>query len=320
MKVSHEALRHNIETGTPTDQIVDDVTKHELSIYIKDAEEASLIAHGALSEGYDNNDPRVIQFTDDPDQPNKYLSFADRDGQPLFGPWDPDRPASDIGIRSASPDFDGIVNPTTVIHADMPAIEEFRQKGAPQEVIDAIATVAKLNEFVIDTIARPYLAAVATVYDIDPAEYQANFFRNERQRREQILTRVIMYHTTSAPGQRPIGSDGTPLLIKEHVDKSSWTIDLHQTSPGLQYRVGKQWQDASTDIAAFRGTADSYLPTRLPATLHRAINKEHAPDSRLSAVGIGRIAVPMFISPIHEDARVVSSHSAETHPTSYSLS
>lgn len=315
MNINHNQLRYNIDNGIPTAGFVDEVTTHELAVYVKDAEEASLIAHTTLIDGYANNDPFVISYSDDPEQEGKYLSFADKNGAPMFGPWNRDQPATDIGIRSANPDFSGTVNPTTVVHADTLALDDFRYNGAPSEVVDAIAAVAKLNEFVVNRIAKPYLGTIAKAYGMNSVDYQRNFFATERRQREQILTRVIMYHTVAAPGQRPIGSDGTPLLIREHNDKGSWTFDIHQTAPGLQYRVGEQWQDATTDVTAFRGLADSYLPKEAPATLHRAINKEHSSSNRLTQAGIGRIAIPMFISPIHNNARVVKSDSAETHPT-----
>lgn len=315
MNFNHNQLRHNIDNGIPTAAIAEEITTHELAVYIKEAEEASLIAHTTLLEGYADGNPLVISYTDDPEQKGKYISFADKNGVPLFGPWNPNQPATDVGIRSANPDFQGTVNPTTVVHADTLAIDDFRHNGAPSEVVDAIVAVAKLNEFVVDKIAKPYIGTVARAYGMDPIEYQKNFFATERRQREQILTRVIMYHTVAAPGQRPIGSDGTPLLIREHNDKGSWTFDIHQTAPGLQYQVDQQWQDATTDVTAFRGSADSYLPKDTPATLHRAVNKEHQASSRLSKAGIGRIAVPMFVSPIHSNARIVQSNSAETHPT-----
>ena len=309
-------LRTNIERGIPTTNIVDEITQHELDDYVKNAQEAALIAHAVLYEGVAEKDPRVIVFTDDEDEPGKYVSFKGNDGAPLFGPWNPSNPASDIGIRGANPDFGGVINPTTVIHADEWAVGDLRQNGAPTEVVDAMAAVGELHGYVRREIAIPYLTDLARAFGVNPTDYLANFVATERNRREQMLTRVIMYHSVAAPGQRPPGSDGTPLLIKEHVDKSSWTIDIAQTAPGLQHRVGRKWQDAGTEVTAFRGAADSYLPAKhLPATLHRAVVREHTPSKRLSAVGIGRIAIPMFISPIHEGARIVQSNSAETHPT-----
>lgn len=311
-------LRNNIEQAVPVTNLVDETTQHELDVYVKEAQEASLVAHSSLYEGLNDGDPRVVVFTDDETEPGKYVSFRGNDGEPLFGPWNPQNPASDIGIRGANPNFAGVINPTTVIHADTHAAKDFEKKGAPTEVVDALAAVGKLNDFVKEAIAKPHLANVARAFNVDATAYMANFLASERVRREQILTRVIMYHLVATPGQRPVGSDGTPLLIKEHVDKSSWTIDIAQTSPDLQHRVGKQWHDASTDVTAFRGTADSYLPVKnLPATLHRAVVHEHTPGSRLSTAGIGRIAMPMFISPIHDNARIVQSNSAETHPTEY---
>jgi hypothetical protein len=308
-------IRKNIEQGIPHTEIVDEVHTHELDVYIKDAEEAALIAHSTLYADLTDGNPRVVTLDGDKGEKNMYVSYADRSGKPMFGPWNPENPATDIGIRSANPEYTGTVNPTTVIHADTLAPHDFRKMGAPTEVIDAITAIATLNEFVEQTIAKPYLAQVADAFNMDPDAYLGNFFAEERSRREQILTRVIMYHLVATPGQRPIGTDGTPLLIKEHVDKGSWTFDIHQTAPGLQYRTGEQWREASTDMAAFRGTADSYLPTKLPATLHRAVERPHEPNARLRQAGIGRIAVPMFISPIHDDARIVRPGSAETHPT-----
>lgn len=314
MNRNQNTLRYNIEHGIPSMNVADEVATHELGVYVKDAEEASLLAHSALYDGFADGNPNVIAFTDESDKPDKYISFADHNGQPLFGPWNPEQPASDIGIRGANPNFHGVLNPTTVIHADTLAVHEFQQNGAPREVVDAIAAVAKLNAYVEEAIAKPYLAAVGRAYGIDPEAYLAHFFAQERGRREQILTRVIMYHLAAAPGQRPVGSDGEPLLIKEHADKSSWTFDLHQTNEGLQYRIKKRWQNADTKVAAFRGAADSYLPIKTPATLHRAVIREYEPAQQLRQVGIGRIAVPMFISPIHEDAHIVPSNSLETHP------
>lgn len=315
--INNHELQKNIEQGQPTTDIIDEVVSQEIKTYIMCAEEAALIAHTSLYDAYADSDPRIVTFTDSVSEPDKYISFMDSDGRPLFGPWNPEQPASDIGIRGANPSYEGVVNPTTVIHADTMALDEYKRNGAPSEVVYAIAMTARLNEYVEEYVAKPYLTAVARSFDVDPRAYLEHFFATERGRREQILTRVIMYHAVASPGQRPSGTDGEPLLIKEHVDKSSWTIDIHQSTPGLQHRVGKKWHDASTDIAAFRGTADSYLPVTLPATLHRAVMRDHEPPDHLRRVGIGRIAVPMFISPIHEGARVVQSNSAETHPTEY---
>lgn len=312
---THE-LRKNIEHGIPQTNVIDEVSAHELNLYIKEAEEASLIAHQALYLDYAGGDSQVVTFGDDDSgEKNKYISYKDRHGNPLFGPWDIDRPATDIGIRGVNPGFEGVANPTTVVHADTLAAKDFKERGAPEVVIDAIEAVAKLNAFVEETVAKPYLGRVANAFDVDPESYLDNFFARERNRRQQILTRVIMYHTVAAPGQRPVGSDGAPLLIKEHNDRGSWTFDIHQTAPGLQYRVGNEWRHATTEVTAFRGTADSYLPADLPPTLHRAIQRDYEPERRLAQVGISRIAVPMFISPIHENARVVRPSSTETHPT-----
>ncbi|MDB5176561.1 MAG: hypothetical protein JWN75_229 [Candidatus Saccharibacteria bacterium] len=308
-------LRKNIEQGIPVSGFVDGVTTHELSTYVKGAEEASLNVHTSLYLDLANNDPRVMTFGDnDSGEKDKYVSYKDNNDTPLFGPWDPEHPSTDIGIRGVNPAFNGVANPTTVVHADTLAVQDFIERGSPQEVIDAIDAVARLNRFVEDMIAKPYLEQVADVYNIDPKQYTANFFAEQRGRREQILTRVIMYHLVAAPGQRPVSSDGTPLLIKEHNDRGSWTFD-HQKYPGLQYMVDNEWHNATTEVTAFRGAADSYLSVDTPPTLHRAVEREHVVDDRLARVGIGRIAVPTFVSPIHENARIVRPSSAETHPT-----
>ena len=316
MNINKLTIRNNVEHGIPTRGIVDEIAMHELDPYVKEAEEAALVAHETLYAHFADGNPRVVTFGDeDSGERDKYISYADQGGNPLFGPWDSKRPSTDIGLRGINPDFSGVANPTTVVHADTLATKDFQERGAGQEVIDAIDAVAKLNKFVEDSIAKPYLAQVAQAFGIDPDTYLANFFAKERGRRQQILTRVIMYHLVAVPGGRPTGSDGAPLLIKEHNDRGSWTFDIHQTAPGLQYRVGDQWQDATTEVTAFRGTADSYLPAELPPTLHRAVQRDFEPEPRLTQVGIGRIAVPMFVSPIHDDARIVRPSSAETHPT-----
>lgn len=314
MSINKFELRKNIEQGIPQTSVVDKISTHELGVYVKDAEEASLLAHQALYEDLANGNPNVVTFGDEHSgEKDKYVSYRDRYGVPMFGPWDPERPATDIGVRGVNPKFEGVANPTTVVHADTLAVQDFKERGAPEVVVDAIEAIAKLNAFVEEIIAKPYLARVARAFDTDPEAYLGNFF--DRTRRQQILTRAIMYHTVAAPGQRPVGTDGTPLLIKEHNDRGSWTFDIHQTAPGLQYRVNNEWRDATTEVTAFRGTADSYLPADLPPTLHRAVQREYTPDRRLTEVGIGRIAIPMFISPIHDDARIVRPSSAETHPT-----
>ncbi|MFZ2545184.1 MAG: hypothetical protein WAW80_04360 [Candidatus Saccharimonadales bacterium] len=316
MPINKHELRRNIEQRIPTTGMVDDIATQELDVYIKGAEEASLIAHAKFCEDFADNDPQIIGFNGDNDEKDKYLSYAGHEGVPLFGPWDPKRPSTDVGFRSVNPYYSGIANPTTIVHADSMATKDFVERGAPEHVVDAIDAVARLNNYVENTLAKPFLHQVAEAFGVNPDTYLANYFATERGRREQILTRVIMYHLEAAPGQRPIGSDGEPLLITEHVDRSAWTIDLHQTSPGLQHYFNGQWHDASTEITAFRGASDSYLPgPKLPATLHRAIERQRTPDNYLSNVGIGRIAVPMFIAPIHDNARIVRPGSAETHPT-----
>jgi hypothetical protein len=315
MNINKLNLRNNIEQGIPFSGFVDEITTHELGTYIKSAEEASLAVHESLYLDLAGGDPRVVTFGDeDSGEKDKYISYADSNGNALFGPWNPEHPSTDIGIRGINPAFKGIANPTTVVHADTLATKDFMERGAPQEVIDAIDAVAQLNKFIVNTIAKPYLEQVAAAYSINPHEYTANFIAEQRGRREQILTRVIMYHLVAAPGQRPIGGDGTPLLIKEHNDRGTWTFD-HQKYPGLQYNVDNEWHNATTEVTAFRGAADSYLPVDTPPTLHRAVERSFAVDDRLRSVGIGRIAVPTFVSPIHNDARIVRPSSTETHPT-----
>jgi hypothetical protein len=317
MSSSERDIVANVEMGRPTVIHIAPSDMSDLNTYVDGAQEASLEVHTALYQDFADGNPQIVRFGEEgKGQKDAYISYKDHDGIPLFGDWDPTNTASDIGVRGVNPDFRDLVNPVTVVHADTLAIKDFKERGAPQTVLDAIDAVGRLNEFVEDAIARPYLEQVAEAFGADKEAYLANFFAKRRERRQRIVTRVIMYHLDATPGQRPVGSDGAPLLIREHKDRSSWTFDVRQTASGLQYFVDGIWQDAGTDIAAFRGTADSYLPieAEVPGTVHRAVVRDFEPEERLKLANIGRIAIPTFVSPIHDNARVVVPSSSETHP------
>ena len=318
-----EKLRTNLLNGEPYYGMDTSVSKTELEAKGRHIEEAASAAHEALYDAYHEGDPRVAVF-DDPDneETGQYISFKDAQGNPCYEPWDDKNPATDIGCRGANPDFKGVLNPTTVFHADKGTLDDFRRRGAPQELLEALDAVTLFNNFIIKKVAKPYLAQVAEAFGKNPAEYIEKFYPDER--RARTLTRAILYHIDAPEGMRPVSRiDQAELLIKEHGDKSSYTIDALQTSPGLQYFVDGQWRDAKTDITCFRGTADDELEEsdtgRLtPPTVHRAIVREDlvasAPPTLIKR-GIGRMALPTFISLSGETARAVQANSAETHPT-----
>lgn len=307
-------VKKNIEKGIPYYGMDDAVDKEALAARTTAAKEASLAAHEALLQAYQEG--RVVFLDGDkPGEEKMYITFADKQGRPCLFAWDEGNPATDIGIRSVNPEYSGTVNPTTIIHADTQAERDFLERDAPFEAVEAIGTLSRLNQFVLSKVAQPYLRQIAVAFDQDPDEYSEIFV--PRQRRARTLTRAILYHLNALPTHRPVGSDGKPLLIKEHNDKSSFTIDVEQSSPGLQYHVDGEWRDADTRIACFRGAADSYLPVTTPPTLHRAVFRpevQTAPSPELTKRGIARIAIPTFISPSTEGARVVEAGSLETHP------
>lgn len=312
-------LRTNMLIGAPYYGMNTFVSEAELALKGKHVHEATLAAHEALYTGYQNGDPRVIVLDDpDSDLTGQYLTF-DAEG-PCYGSWDRRNTATDIGLRGANPGFEGILNPTTVVHADQQALSDYSRRGAPPELLEALDAVAVFNRFIVKEVAMPYLEQVAEAFGKDPAEYLAKFFPDGE--RWHTITRAILYQRYAPVGMRPIGSDGTELLIKEHHDKSSYTIDALQSSSGLQQMVEGEWRDAGTEITCFRGAADDELTedgrgSLTPPTLHRAVVQEGlwtaSPD--LLQRGISRIALPTFICLSHADARRVQANSADTHPT-----
>ena len=316
-------LKTELLEGVPSYQMDDLVPKAELEQRVKYVEEAASAAHEALYLGFHEGNPRVVVF-DDPDseQTGQYISFKDKEGNPCYSPWDAQNPATDIGLRGANPHFGGVLNPTTVLHADSGAFYDYYHRQAPPEVLEALAAVVLFNNFIIKHIAIPYLEQVAEAFGKDPAIYVAKFYPENA--RARTLTRAILYHLDPPKGARPVSKlDGAELLIKEHSDKSSFTIDSRQTSKGLQYFVDGIWRDARTEVACFRGTADDELTesgegSLTPPTVHRAIVREDLPSivsPELAKKGIARIALPTFVGLSTKGARVVQANSIETHPT-----
>lgn len=317
-------LRTKLEEGVPYYGMDELVPKTELEAKGRGVEEAAGVAHEALYLGYAEGDPRVVVFNDpDSEDTGQYISFKDDQGNPCYVSWDPQNPATDIGIRGANPNFKGELNPTTILHADTLALIDYQRRRAPKELLDALDALALFNDFVVKEIAKPYLTRVAEAFGKRPENYVEKFFPDGR--RARTLTRAILYHLDAPKGMRPISKiDDTELLIKEHSDKSSFTIDSRQTAEGLQYFVDGIWRDAETKIACFRGTADDELAddskgSLTPSTVHRAVVCEDLPavtSPILARRGLVRIALPTFISPSTAGARVVQPNSTETHPTS----
>lgn len=309
-----QSIKYHLKQGIPFEGMDENLPREAFEEYTLQAEDASLVAHETLYDMYSHNDRRVAIFDDnDSHEQGKFLSFYKKDGTPSFLMWDPDHSATDIGIRALNPSFHGTANPTTVIHADTEASRDAQTWGLPHEATNAIEAVARLNDFITTHVVQPYLEQVANLAGINREEYLGRFI--DRQRRLRILTRIILYHAEATPEQRPVGSDGTPLLIKEHHDRSSWTVDVKQTAPGLQYKKDDEWNDASTKLSVFRGAADSYLPFEAPPALHRAVVRDFVPEHKLAKAGIARIAIPTFVSPLGKRVRVVTPSSHETHPT-----
>ncbi len=316
-------LRTKLLEGVPYYGMDELVSKTELEAKGRHVEEATAAAHEALYSGYREGNPRIVVFNDsDSELKSQYISFRDAEGKHCYGPWDAQNPATDIGGRGANPDFEGVLNPTTVFHADMGALIDYQRRGAPPELLDALDAVVLFNNFIVTRVAKPYLAQVAEAFGKNPAAYIAKFYPENK--RSRTLTRAILYHLDAPDGMRPVSKlDGAQLLIKEHSDKSSYTIDSRQTSAGLQYFVDGIWRDAQTEIACFRGTADDELTADgqgscTPPTVHRAIVREDlstVASPALTSKGIARIALPTFISLSTHGARVVQANSAETHPT-----
>ena len=294
-------LRQNLEQGIP--QVIDteDIPVNTMRRYAKGVEQSCLELHKLLYWGLADNNPNVIVFTDDPDEPDKYVSLTDKHNNPCYSTFTEGNSATDIGVRGVNPSFEGVINPTTVVHADVEALQDFTDRGAPAALLEAMDAVRLFNGFISREIVKPYLRKVAEIFEMNPDEYMTHFF--PKGVRAHTLTRVIMYHLQAREGMRPVGeTDGVPLLIKQHNDKSSFTVDSVQTSSGLQYyNVQKrQWENAGTEIACFRGSADSFLPEHVPPTAHRVVFEEGLAEKaapHLVEAGIGRIAVPTFVSP-----------------------
>lgn len=295
-------LKQHLEIAKPYAMPIGSSEQAAIAALGEAVKATSVEAHRQMYQAYEQGDPSVAVFTDDPKEPGKYISFVDRDGEPCYREFVPGNSATDIGIRGVNPEFGGVINPTTVIHADKDAVHDFRERGALQVVVKALDAARLFNNFIVDRIAKPYLRQVAEENGVDPYEYQANFF--PRTTRAHTLTRVIMYHINARDGMRPVGeTDGVPLLIKQHNDKSAYTIDSVQTSSGLQYydRETNSWVNAGTDVACFRGNAESFLPTTPPPTAHRVVFEEDLREKaspKLLDVGLGRIAIPTFICPV----------------------
>ncbi len=295
-------LKQHLEVGKPYPMPIKPSEQAAIVALGEAVEATALQAHQQMYQAYERGDSNITVFTDDENEPDKYISFTDRNGEPCYREFVPGNSATDIGIRGVNPEFGGVINPTTVIHADKDAVHDFREKGAPQIVVKALDTARLFNNFIVDRIAKPYLRQVAEENGVDPYEYQTHFF--PRSTRAHTLTRVIMYHIDAKEGMRPVGeTDGVPLLIKQHNDKSAYTIDSIQTSSGLQYYdlETRDWVNAGTEVACFRGSAESFLPTTPPPTAHRVMFEENLREKaspKLLDAGLGRIAIPTFICPI----------------------
>lgn len=311
-----QSLQNALEHGIPYYGMHESIPHQALGIRIAGAEEACTAVHAALLADYASKQPNVHRFGDTySGEDGKYISYVDGAGQPLYRQWDSHRPASDIGVRSICPDFIGQANRTTIFHADHKTVEDFVEQGAPKHVIEALDALSLLNRFAISQVVLPYLSEIAQLYHIEPKSYIKRFYPIGK--RALTLTRAILYRDTNTNEERHVGSDGEPLLIREHYDQSSYTVDIKQTSPGLQYLVDGVWRDAKTDVAVFRGAGEDFLPNPTPGALHRAVIREDQTTNRslaMQSAGVRRIAYIAFISPSDDASRVVRPSSQETHP------
>lgn len=311
-------IKETLERGEPYYGLDESIPKNMLDSYVKGAQEACLAAHEALY----TDKVRTIIFDDEHSgEVSKFISFVNKYREPCYNRWDKNYPATDVGIRGVNLDFDGTANPTTIVHGDNLAPQDFQDQGAPEILVEALDSVALLNKFVLIHVVHPMLTRIAKSYGENPQDYIEQFIPTDR--RIRTLTRVIMYHLDVPETLRPVGGDGAALLIKEHYDQSSFTIDSSQSSSGLQYHVNDQWLPAETSVACMRGTADDLMHETMLPTLHRAVfNSDsliNAP-SYMKQVGIGRIATPTFVSPSGDSVRVVRPSSPDTHPTAINLS
>lgn len=297
-------LKQHLEIAKPFIVNQSESEQKEIDDLGQAAEEACSEAHRQLYEGFREGNPNVMVFTDDPKKPGKYISFADKEGDPCYREFVPGNSATDIGLRGVNPEFDGIINPTTVVHADMEAVDDLRDLGAPESVIDALDAVSMLNGHIIRNIVKPYLWQVAEEYGLKHKDFTEMFYPGiPYNDRAHTVTRVIMYHLNAKEGVRPTGAiDGAPLRIGEHEDKSWGTVDCRQTSRGLQYQNLKtqEWEDAGTEVAIFRGSAQSFIPGNPPPTKHRVVvlgeDSPKITDISATKDEIARIAIPTFLS------------------------
>lgn len=314
-------LKQNLLEGVPYYGMDEGVSHGELEEKGKALEEAAAAAHEALYLGFHEGNPQVGVF-DDPDSESngQYIGFRDGEGEVCFGPWDPNDQGSDIGLRAANPDYKGVLNPTTVLHADLMALVDFQRRGAPKELIEAIDAAVLFANFTVKKIAIPYLEQVAEAFEKDPKKYVDHFFPEGQ--RAHTIQRTILYHANAPEGMRPTSQlDGAELLIKEHKDKTSFTIDTRQSSTGLEYFVDGIWRSAKTKIACFRGANDDLLTTSgegslTPSTFHRALYLNLPPEDippHLASRGLVRAAMPLFVSQCAADARRVKANSTDTH-------
>lgn len=310
-------IRKTFEAGEPWYEFSDLVPKKELALRIQGAEEACLTVHTALYEAV--AEKRAVVFDDEHEHTDgvaKFVSLPDRDSKPSYFRWDPTHAATDIGLRGVNTEFEGVANPVTIIHADKAAVSDFIERGAPRELIEAVDAVGLLNAFVVAHVVRPMLRQIANEYCEDQNTYIEKFL--PKGKRARTLTRVILYHTLAKNGGRPIGSDGAQLLIKEHNDQSSFTVDSMQSGPGLEYMVDGKWEAAHSGIACFRGIADDGMQEQMKPTTHRAKYDRdvlEAANLNMQSRGIGRLAMPTFVSLSGENVRVVPPSSPQTHPT-----
>lgn len=315
-----QSLTHHLEHGIPFSDFELGPHKTELDALVERAIDTSLEAHALLQNNYLNEDHNYIATLDDEfsGEKAKYLTLKNGQGaKPMFRQWDPANPATDIGIRAIHPEFQGRANRTTIIHADSQAPKNFEYLFDQRHpAYEAIVAVSALNKFVVARIVKPFLNRVAELDGTHKQDYQELFYPGDR--RAATLTRCIMYHTVKNPTLGPVGGDGQPLLIKEHCDQSSYTVDVHQTSSGLQYNVGGDWVDAGTDPAIFRGAADDFREQSGRPALHRVVEtfeNQWGAAEKLRAKGIGRISLVTFVGPSGEHARPVRPNSVATHPT-----
>lgn len=308
-------IKECFEEGRPYYGFDSLVPKSELHKRALNAIEASLWAHQELYEA-DRID-KTIQFDDEhSNEVAKYISLPDKYNQPCYGAWDPLNPATDIGLRGLNPRFKDSANATTIVHADNQAVDDFYHRGAPEVVIECLDATSKLNKFIISQVVSPMLQQIAEAYGENPNTYRKIFLPEDT--RIRTLTRVILYHQSAFNMPRLTGSDGAELLIKEHCDRSSFTIDGYQSGPGLEYFEDERWHKAGTKLTCFRGTADDFMFGAMKATLHRAVKTvqpESATTELLNSFGIQRASVPTFVSASGENVRVVTPNSSETHPT-----